>query len=62
MRPPKQGPDAIAGDILALTRALVRAQLDTTRSPEKAHALCTLLKDAIALLLEEREARPARKR
>jgi hypothetical protein len=61
MRPPKQGPQAIAGDVQALTRALLRAQLDTKREPERAEALCNHLKAAIAILLEEREDRPVRK-
>ena len=61
MRPPKQGPEAVAGDILALSRALLRAQLDTKRTPEKVKALCTHLRAAIALLMEEREARPVRR-
>lgn len=61
MRPPKQGPDAIAGDVLALNRALLRAQLDTKRKPEKTRVICDHLKAAITLLLEEREGRPVRK-
>lgn len=61
MRPPKQGPEAVAGDILALNRALLRAQLDTKRMPAKTKALCEHLRAAIQLLMEEREARPVRK-
>lgn len=61
MRPPKQGPEAIAGDVLALNRALLRAQLDTKRSPEKTEELCTHLRAAMAILMERREARPVRK-
>lgn len=61
MRPPKQGPEAIAGDVLALNRALLRAQLDPKRKPEKTEAICNHLKAVIGLLLEEREVRPTRK-
>ena len=61
MRPPKQGPDAIANDVMALNRALLRAQLDCKRKPEKSKALCEHLRAAIALLLEDREVRPVRK-
>lgn len=58
MRPPKQGPEAVAGDVLALNRAILRAQLDTKRKPEKRDALLKHLRAAVNLLLEERESVP----
>lgn len=61
MRPPKQGPEAIASDILALNRALLRAQMDTKRPREKVDALCHHLREAIRILLEERAESPVRK-
>ncbi len=61
MRPPKQGPEAIAGDILALNRALLRAQLDSKKETAKVKALCKHLRAAIQLLVEMREERPVRK-